>query len=143
MFPEVFKIDPSKKTPWVILESGRLFIMGRSIPENPGDFYRPIHEWVSDYAHKNTAKTKVEFGFEYVNTSSTKWIYTILKELSEMKGMTTIANFTWFYEQGDDDMYELGQILKTLVECQFSMIEVKEMNKAQYEKVLAGDYKKG
>jgi hypothetical protein len=143
MFPEVLKIDPSKKTPWVILEPGRLFIMGRSIPENPGDFYRPILEWVSDYAHKNTAKTKVEFGFEYVNTSSTKWIYTILKELSEMKGMTSIANFTWFYEQGDDDMYELGQILKTLVECQFSMIEVSEMNKAQYERILAGDYKKG
>src|SRR5450759_6011403 len=87
MYPDKFRNEPSKKTPWIIMEPGRIFIMGRSIPENPGDFYRPVHEWVSKYAQNYIEKTKIEFGFEYINTSSTKRIYTIHRELYEMQGM--------------------------------------------------------
>ena len=72
MYPDNFINEPSKRTPWIIMEPGKIFIMGRSIPENPGDFYRPIQEWVSKYAHNNNEKTVIEFGFEYINTSSTK-----------------------------------------------------------------------
>ncbi|TAL63551.1 MAG: DUF1987 domain-containing protein, partial [Bacteroidetes bacterium] len=81
---------------------------------------------------------KIEFGFEYINTSSTKWIYTILKELAEMKEMATNARIAWYYEQGDEDMCELGFILRSLVECPFVVIEVDEMNMARYEKILSG-----
>ena len=119
------------------MEPGRIFIMGRSIPENPGDFYRPVHEWVSKYAQNYIEKTKIEFGFEYINTSSTKRIYTILKELSEMKGMAMNARVTWYYEQGDEDMCELGFILRSLVECPFVLVEVDKMNRARYEKILS------
>ena len=137
MYPDKFRNEPSKRTPWVILEPGKIFIMGRSIPENPGDFYRPVHEWVSKYAQNYIEKTKIEFGFEYINTSSTKRIYTILKELSEMKGMAMNARVTWYYEQGDEDICELGFILRSLVECPFVLVEVNEMNGARYEKILS------
>lgn len=137
MYPDKFRNEPSKRTPWIILEPGKIFIMGRSIPENPGDFYRPVHEWVSKYAQNYIEKTKIEFGFEYINTSSTKWIYTILKELSEMKGMAMNARVTWYYEQGDEDICELGFILRSLVECPFVLVEVDEMNKARFEKILS------
>jgi hypothetical protein len=29
-------LDPTKKTPWIILEPGKVVILGRSILENPG-----------------------------------------------------------------------------------------------------------
>jgi hypothetical protein len=138
MYPDSFKNAPSKKTPWVILEPGKIFIMGRSIPENPGDFYRPALDWISKYANNYIEKTRIVFGFEYINTSSTKWIYTILKELSEMKGITVKVSCTWYYENGDEDMYELGSILKSLIDCHFVITEVPEMNKVQYEKILSG-----
>jgi hypothetical protein len=137
MYPNSFKNSPTKRTPWIILEPGRIFIMGRSIPENPGDFFRPIQEWVSEYAKHNIEKSKIELGFEYINTSSTKWIFTILKELSEMKEIVKNASVTWYYEQGDEDMGELGFILRSLVECPFIVVEVDEMNKARYEKILS------
>jgi hypothetical protein len=137
MYPEKFKNDPSKRTPWIILEEGTIFIMGRSIPENPGVFYRPVHEWISSYSHENLQRTRIELGFEYINTSSTKWIFTILKELSEMKDMLKNARVNWYYEQGDEDMCELGFILRSLVECPFVVIEVDEMNNLRYEKILA------
>ena len=111
--------------------------MGRSIPENPGDFYRPIREWVSEYAKDYSEKSKIDLGFEYINTSSTKWIFTLLRELSEMKEIGKNANVTWYYERGDEDMGELGFILRSLVECSFIVVEVEEMNRARYEKILS------
>src|SRR5674476_1574013 len=110
MYPDSFKNIPTKRTPWIILESGRIFIMGRSIPENPNDFYRPIQEWISKYVQNYTEKSKIELGFEYINTSSIKWIFTILRELSEMKDIVNKASVTWYYEHGDEDMCELGFI---------------------------------
>jgi hypothetical protein len=138
MYQDKFRNEPSKRTPWIIMEPGTIFIMGRSIPDNPGDFYRPVHEWISKYARKNTEKFNINLGFEYINTSSTKWIYTILKELSGMKEIVRNARVTWYYEQGDEDMCELGLILRTLIECPFFMVELDEMNRIRYEKILSG-----
>jgi hypothetical protein len=137
MYPAIFKNNPTKRTPWIIMEPGRIFIMGRSIPENPNDFYRPIQEWVSKYAHNYQEKSKIELGFEYINTSSIKWIFTILKEISEMREIEKNASVNWYFEHGDEDMCELGFILRSLVECPFVVVEVDEMNKARYEKILS------
>ena len=137
-YPEIFRCEPSKRTPWIIMEPGRIFIMGRSIPENSGDFYRPVQEWVSNYSKRYSEKSTIILGFEYINTSSTKWIYIILKELSKMKAMALNASIQWYYEQGDEDMYELGFILKSLIDCSFILIEVDDMNKANYEMILNG-----
>jgi len=137
MYPDSFKNIPTKRTPWIILEPGRIFIMGRSIPENPNDFYRPIQEWISKYVQNNTEKSKIELGFEYINTSSIKWIFTILRELSEMKDIVNNASVTWYYEHGDEDMCELGFILRSLIECPFVVVEVDEMNRGRYEKILS------
>ena len=111
--------------------------MGRSIPENPNDFYKPVQEWVSMYAQNYGEKSKIELGFEYINTSSIKWIFTILKELSEMKEIVKNASVTWYFEHGDEDMCELGFILRSLVECPFVVVEVDEMNRARYEIILS------
>ena len=136
MYPDRFINEPSKRTPWIILEPGKIFIMGRSIPENPGDFYRPVLDWVSTYTLNNLEKTRIDFGFEYINTCSIKWIFALLKELAEMKDLVKNAKVTWYYEQGDDDMCELGIILRSLVECPFVVVEVKEMDRKTFEKFL-------
>jgi hypothetical protein len=137
MYPESIKREPSKRTPWISLEPGRIFIMGRSIPDNPGEFYRPIQKWISEYAHSYNGNSKIDLGFEYINTSSIKWIFTILKELSELNEISKNARVTWYYELGDDDMGELGFILRSLVECPFVVVEVREMNAGKYEKIAS------
>jgi hypothetical protein len=136
MYPERFKYKPTKRAPWILLEPGKIFIMGRSIPENPGEFYRPVHEWVSEYVNNYSGITKIILGFEYINTSSTKWVFTILRTISEMESHGADAKVIWYYEQGDEDMSELGFILRSLVECPFILVEVDEMNVANYEKIF-------
>jgi hypothetical protein len=137
MYPENFKHNPTKRTPWIVLEPGRIFIMGRSIPENPNEFYRPVQDWISKYALEYEETSTIELGFEYINTSSIKWIFTILKELSEMKDISDNTSVKWYYERGDEDMCELGFILRSLVECSFVVVEVDQMNKSRYEKILS------
>ncbi len=131
------KKEPTRRTPWILLEPGRIFIMGRSIPENPGDFYRPVKEWIADYVENFEGKTVITLGFEYINTSSTKWIFSMLKELSEIKDIQNNASVKWYYENGDEDMCELGFILRSLVDCPFVVVEVSQMNREKYEKILA------
>ncbi len=138
VYPEKYINELSKRTPWIILESGRIFIMGRSIPENPGDFYRNVQAWITEYSKKFRGKTKISLGFEYINTASMKWIYTILKELSQVSEIANNATIAWYYEKGDEDMKELGFILKSLVVSPFTMIEVEEMDKEIYDMILAG-----
>ena len=138
VYPEKYINELSKRTPWIILEPGRIFIMGRSIPENPGDFYRNVQAWITEYSRKFRGKTKISLGFEYINTASMKWIYTILRELSQVSEIANNATIAWYYEKGDEDMKELGFILKSLVVSPFTMIEVEEMDKEIYDMILAG-----
>lgn len=132
-----YKTEPTRRTPRIILEPGRIFILGRSIPVNPGDFYRPVLEWITNYTRDYREETRIEFGFEYINTSSTKWIYNIIKEISRVKEMTDRASITWYYEHGDEDMAELGLILKSLVECPFNVVEVEGMKRYPHDSLTS------
>ena len=138
VYPEKYLNKPSKRTPWIIMEPGKIFIMGRSIPENPGDFYRQVQSWITGYSKKYRGRTSITLGFEYINTASIKWIYTILRELSQVREIADNASITWYYEEGDEDMKELGMILRSLVVSPFLMVEVEDMNTARYEMILAG-----
>ncbi|MFO7622579.1 MAG: DUF1987 domain-containing protein [Bacteroidales bacterium] len=135
----VYQSEPTRKTPWVVLEPGRIFMMGRSISENPGEFFRPVYKWIQDYAAANPGPTSIHLGFEYINTSSTKWVYSLLRELSVMEDVVENASVNWYYDQGDDDMAELGFILRSLIECPFVVTEINGMGKKKYEQILKGE----
>jgi hypothetical protein len=121
--------NPTKRTPRIILEPGRILILGRSIPENPGEFYRPVYDWINRYVRINGHKTSIELGFEYINTSSTKWIYNIIKQIAGMQNLANTVKIVWYYDRGDEDMCELGFILRSLVECPFVVIETEGMDR--------------
>ena len=137
MYPEKLNIKPTKRSPWVVLDNERFFVMGRSIIENPSAFYKPVLSWISDYSKSWKGKTKIDLGFEYINTGSTKWLYLLLRELSGINGISENAIITWYYEEGDEDMRELGFILRSLVNCQFTIMEVNSMNDKVYEDLLS------
>ena len=122
-------VEATKRTPAICLEHGRIIFEGRSITENPGAIYRPVHEWISRYSRICREETQIEFGFEYINTSSTKWIYNIIKELAGIENVGKYARILWYYEQGDDDMCELGLILRSLTECPFFIVETAGLKK--------------
>jgi hypothetical protein len=138
-----YRVDPTKRTPKINLEEGRICIAGRSIPVNPGEFYRPVYDWICDYIHGEIQDTSIEFGFEYINTSSTKWVYNIIKEIASMKELAGNIRIYWYYDKGDEDMCELGLILRSLVDCQFFVIEVEGNFRNSENSITIGSYCQG
>jgi hypothetical protein len=120
---ETLAIKPTADTPRVLFErTGILQMQGRSLPENPNIFYRPLLEWAT-----NCDIETVEFNFqlEYFNTASSKLVFELLKAF---KLNSSIKNFLvkWHYEEGDDDSLETGQQYNNLLKIPFEFIEVAE-----------------
>jgi hypothetical protein len=114
----------TRKTPEVMMKEGGFFIMGRSIPENPRAFYKPLYDWVLDRFPSTGNRFLLEFGFDYLNTASAKWIFLILRDLV---GSGREFKLVWYYERGDEDMLDLGLMYSNLLGCPFAAIEVDEI----------------
>ena len=120
-------IPGTRRTPEVQLKTGLIRFIGRSVPADPGHFYQPLYKWIEEYSKKKIKKTKIELDFEYINTASTKWIFNLLKILGNKPELTDKLGISWFYEEGDEDMLELGNIFKSLIPINFILIKTKEV----------------
>jgi len=119
-------IDQTRFSPKVRLRKGRLKMEGRSVLNDPKPFFQPLFSWVDEYIARNPGSTRIDLRFEYINTSSTKWLYEILKTIKQKKAFQDDLQINWYYESGDEDMYELGEILKSLMTASFHLIETPE-----------------
>ncbi|MDX2445168.1 MAG: DUF1987 domain-containing protein [Bacteroidales bacterium] len=116
-------VSETKLTPKVILKEGEISLTGRSVPSNPGQFYQPVLKWVEEYNEKGPGNINIKLNFEYINTASTKWLYNILKILGSSPDSKNKLNISWYFEDGDDDMQELGSIFKSIVPSKFEIIK--------------------
>jgi len=116
----------TKRTPQVKLEEGTIHFSGRSVPADPAVFYQPVFDWINQYHINGLVPTEVVLNFEYINTASTKWIFNILKVLGKADKAHEKLKVTWYYEEGDDDMFDLGNIFQSLVPTKFKFQETKE-----------------
>jgi hypothetical protein len=125
---ESLSIEGTNKTPNVYLDpkSGVIEIKGRSIPENSIEFYRPIVEWLDEYAKNPNKKTTVNVQLEYFNTSSSKCILDIFKKLESLKKARNEVVINWYYEEDDEDMLESGEDYESIIRVPFKMIEIVE-----------------
>jgi hypothetical protein len=123
---ESLVIERTAKSPSINLSDGMIEIKGRSIPENPKKLYKPAFDWVKKYINSPAEYTRVNFNFEYIDTSSSKWILDIIRLLDQIEPDNNIVKLNWHYEVGDYDMFDLGMHLKSFVNIPFDFIEVEE-----------------
>lgn len=114
----ILNLEGTSDTPKIILDkANKIFeISGRSLPEDSVEFYRPVLEWIANYAKEANPVTEFVFKLEYFNTSSSKLILDILSALEEIEGM----KIEWCYSEDDEDMEEAGKEFSELVEVPFS-----------------------
>lgn len=123
---EILNIEGSPKTPTVELNpaSGVLDIKGRSIPENSIEFYRPIVEWLDEYAKAPAATTAFNVKLEYFNTASSKCILDVFKKLEILKKNNADVVINWYYEEDDEDMLEAGEDYASIIKVPFKMLPI-------------------
>ena len=125
---EPISIEGTAKTPTVKFdpESGVMEIKGRSIPENSIEFYKPLVDWLDDYANNAKDKTQVNVQLEYFNTSSSKCILDVFKKLEAINKGKSEVLINWYYEEDDEDMLEAGEDYESIIRVPFKMIEIVE-----------------
>jgi hypothetical protein len=114
---EILNLKGTEDTPTILLDkkNGIFEISGRSLPEDSAEFYRPVLDWIGQYATEANASTDFVFKLEYFNTASSKLILDVLSALEEIKGMKIL----WYFHDDDEDMEEAGQEFSELVEIPF------------------------
>jgi len=119
-------LQETKHTPEIRFEnsSGLLRIKGRSFPEDAHSFYNPIMNWIDNYVLQSADDTYLEIFLEFFNTSSSKYFLEIFKKLKKIETYRN-KNVTvrWFYEKGDEDMYETGIDYRDISNLNFEIIE--------------------
>ena len=122
-------IEGTTKTPTIKFdnESGTLLIQGRSIPENSIDFYKPLVDWLDQYASNPKEVTTLNVQLEYFNTSSSKCILDVFKKLEKIKESGKDVVVKWHYEEDDEDMLEAGEDYDAIIDIDFEMVMVPEM----------------
>ncbi|MAZ36542.1 MAG: nuclear pore complex subunit [Crocinitomicaceae bacterium] len=124
------EIEGGSKTPTVKLdaEKGTIALSGRCIPENAVDFYKPIYEWLDEYATGPKDNTTVEIRLEYFNTSSSKCLLDVFKKVERLqKDNSSSVKVNWYHETDDEDMLEAGEDYDIIISMPFNMVEVDEI----------------
>ena len=114
-------INATEDTPGIRLDAGNgIFeISGRSLPEDVIKFYKPILDWLDEYAQSPNDNTVFNFKLSYFNTASSKIILDILMKL---EGVKNIA-IKWYYPSDDEDMMEAGEEYADIVDVPIELIE--------------------
>ena len=122
-------LEGTAKTPSVKFdaENGVLELRGRSIPENSIEFYKPLNDWIDQYANGPKENTIVDIKLEYFNTSSSKCILDLFKQLETLNSKGTNVSVNWYFEEDDEDMEEAGEDYQAIINLPFKMIEVEEI----------------
>lgn len=118
---EPLLIDFSPQTPFINFDdkSGVMQIKGRSIPDQPDDFWAPILSWFDSYLFEPAKTTTVKIDLEYFNISSSKRILFLMYKLNELSARGFGVKVEWIYRQADEDMYEVGQDYAYMVKVPF------------------------
>lgn len=121
---ENLTIQATAISPMINFVAGKgLFeIKGRSVPENAMKFYDPLLEWTKAYVKNPLSETLLELHIEYFNTSSSKCLLQIFKQLEAIHGKSTQVRMIWFYSE--DDMLEVGEDYQMLLKIPIELREI-------------------
>ena len=118
-------ISATEDTPGVRLDAaGDIFeISGRSLPEDVVKFYKPILDWLDEYAQSPNAQTVFDFKLSYFNTASSKIILDVLMKLEGMHDDGKNITIKWHFPSDDEDMEEAGREYSEIVSVPIELVE--------------------
>ncbi|MES2799658.1 MAG: DUF1987 domain-containing protein [Bacteroidota bacterium] len=122
---ELYFKEATAQTPEINFNptSGIMEIAGRSIPDQPDDFWIPVLNWFEGYLLNPCDTTTVKINLEYFNITSSKRILFLLYKLNELVDAKRIASVEWYFRESDEDMYEVGQDYAYMVKVPFEFKE--------------------
>ncbi|MEQ8910624.1 MAG: DUF1987 domain-containing protein [Vicingaceae bacterium] len=120
------EIEPYLQTPEIDFnaDSGVLLISGKSYPADAIEFYQPIIEWSKEYVNNPAKKTELICEIEYLNSASQKQLVELLLTFKPLYDAKKDFLVRWKYEEGDDDILSVGELVEHELEIPFEYEEV-------------------
>ncbi len=131
---KLLSIEESEYTPSIVLDpdENKFVISGESRPEDAREFYEPILAWFEEYyalrywkdsnfEHRDVIAV-FEFKFQYLNSTSAKFVLDILKKIEKFQEDNMALNVKWYYDELDEDMKESGEMFESMVNFSFEFI---------------------
>jgi hypothetical protein len=129
---EPLYIEPTEFTPKVFFdtENNVFEISGFSRPENVIGFYKPILKWLEEYNDQvlskniNFQKSLITLNLKltYFNSASSKFLLDILLEFMKFMSKGNKIEVNWYYEDGDDEIFESGEEIADMLGYTFNFI---------------------
>lgn len=118
---EPLNINPTGSTPTVILDKAKnkFQFLGNSLPEDVATFYQPIIEWIKNYIADPNPSTLLLFKLTYLNTASSKTIFTIISLFESLVDKKIDVQVNWCYIENDEDTLETGKEYEELLKVPF------------------------
>lgn len=119
-------IEPFLQTPEINFDpqSGQMLLSGKSYPADAIEFYQPIIEWTEEYVKNPVAKTELICEIEYLNSASQKQMVELLMAFKEIHKQGKEFSVLWKYEEGDDDILSVGELVEHELEIPFKYAEI-------------------
>lgn len=112
-------IESTNSTPLVDFDpqTNVLLMQGVCLPHEPIILFKKIVEYTYEYIETNPDSLIINVKMEFLNTSSSKLFLELLKIIS-----ANIKNVTvnWYYDEDDEDIFEFGNDLKSLLPITFN-----------------------
>ena len=103
-------------------DKGELLLEGSSLPENVIEVYDPIINWLRNYSESPQKRTKIEFFFDYLNTSSSYMMTKIINMLNKITSCEELI-INWNYLSGDYDMRDFGLEILGDTNLKYNLVE--------------------
>ena len=107
----------------VILDEHRVVISGQSRLEDPTEFYEKLSMVLDDSINDFRTYASIDFTLHYLNSSSSKWLFHILKGIQAKFLGKKIVTVNWFYDDDDESMLEAGEVFQSLLSLPFNLVE--------------------
>jgi SiaC family regulatory phosphoprotein len=118
------KINGTEEQPTIILDrtSSRFEFHGKSMLEDARAFFKPVMEWIDEYAENPNERTEIVYKMTYFNTSSSKLILDMMRKFATIYQNGHDIEVHWYYFEDDEDMLEAGEIYAERVKVPMKLI---------------------
>jgi hypothetical protein len=101
----------------------KVIITGQSRLEDPAPFFEECSVLLDKKISDFKTHVSIDFQLYYLNSSSSKWLFHILKGIQAKFQGKKLITINWFFDEDDDSMLEAGEVFQSLLSLPFNLYE--------------------
>ena len=115
---EKLLIEATSDTPRVEFdpESLKFEILGKALPEDAIEFFKPLYDWLSEYIDSTEGGFELTLDLVYLNSSSTRYIFNILALMEDAHEDGRDMHVKWRVSGTDEVMLGKGEELAEMLD---------------------------